>query len=308
MLRKEWSARLEGALIPAVPVPLTQDCRTHLQAQEAYVQHMAAQPIGGVAVWAHTGRGMMLPREQRNAVMRSWRAGLDKSVPIVAGAGGADAVRMGEDALAHGADVLMAYAPAFLRGKPDAEILRYHLDLASLGTPLILFYLYEEAGGISYSPALLAKLFAIPNVVGIKMATLNSIMTFQDVAKQIATAHPDILLITGEDRFLGYSLMCGGRAALVGMGAACTSLQADLLQSYRQGDYARFVDLNRKVDAFAQVTFCAPMEGYIQRMLWTLAMQGVIPEEATCDPWGPCITAAELAELKRVLQAIGEVR
>jgi 4-hydroxy-tetrahydrodipicolinate synthase len=308
MLRKEWSTRLEGALIPAVPVPLTADGRTHVQAQEAYVQHMAAQPIGGVAVWAHTGRGLQLPREQRNAVMRSWRSGLGKSVPIVAGAGGPGALRMAEDALANGADMLMAYAPAFLRDRPEAEILAYHQELAGLGAPLILFYLYEEAGGISYSPALLDQLFAIAGVVAIKMATLDSVMTFQEVAKQIATSHPDVLLITGEDRFLGYSLMCGGRAALVGMGAACTAMQADLLQAYRSQDFARFMALNRKVDAYAQVTFSQPMEGYIQRMLWSLALQGIIPAEATCDPWGPAVSRQEIAELERVMQAIGEVR
>ena len=65
------------------------------------------------------------------------------------------------------------------------------------------------------------------------MATLDSVMTFQDVAGLLATEAPGKLVITGEDRFLGYSLMCGARAALIGMGAACTDLQADLLRAYR---------------------------------------------------------------------------
>ena len=43
--------------------------------------------------------------------------------------------------------------------------------------------------------------------------------------------HPDKLLITGEDRFLGYSLMMGARAALIGMGAALTDIQAQLLET-----------------------------------------------------------------------------
>ncbi len=40
-------------------------------------------------------------------------------------------------------------------------------------------------------------------------------------------------MITGEDRFLGYSLMCGTRATLIGMGAACTALPAALLHTCR---------------------------------------------------------------------------
>lgn len=308
MLRAAWARRLEGALFPAVPVPFTADGRIDQAAQESYVAHMAKQHVAGVAVWAHTGRGLMLTPDQRRTVLRSWRQGLPEGAAIVAGAGGPDSVAMAEAALADGADLIMAYAPSWLRGKPESEILRYHQELADLGAPLLLFYLYEAAGGISYSPALLDELMAIPNVVGIKMATLDSIMTYQDVANQLRTAHPDVTLITGEDRFLGYSLMCGARGALIGMGAACTGIQHELIQSYLRGEYDRFMALNAKVDAYAQATFVRPMEGYIQKMLVSLALQGVIPTTSTFDPWGPGITKDEIVALERVMKSIGEVR
>lgn len=318
-LRSHWTPYLKGGLFPAVPVPLTADGRTHQEAQERYVRHMAAQPVAGVAVWAHTGRGLMLPPEQRNQIMRSWRAGMVTGRHVIAGVGARpkpgqsrqqifdEAARMGEEALTNGADLLMAYAPSYLKGAPDQDeaILSYHRSLAALGAPLILFYLYEEAGGVSYSPAVLAELFKLPEVVGIKMATLDSVMTFQDVAAQVRRAgDANLLLITGEDRFLGYSLMCGAEAALIGMGAACTALQADLIRAHATGDAAAFLDLNRKVDRFAQVTFTRPMEGYIQRMLWALVAEGVVPAEATFDPWGPEINGEEIAA---VMQAVREV-
>ena len=49
--------------------------------------YMAAQPIAGVAVWAHTGRGLRLSREQRTAILQSWRMGLgsDKVISLVWG-------------------------------------------------------------------------------------------------------------------------------------------------------------------------------------------------------------------------------
>ena len=77
------------------------------------------------------------------------------------------------------------------------------------------------------------------------------------------------------------------RAALIGMGAACTTLQRELLASYRESRFDRFLALNRLVDDLARHTFKAPMEGYIQRMLWCLVHQGVIPADAAHDPWGP---------------------
>ena len=103
--------------------------------------------------------------------------------------------------------------------------------LPAPGLPLILFYLYEAAGGIDYSTTVLGELLARPDVLGIKVATLDRIMKFQEIAGQMGLFQEKVL-ITGEDRFLGYSLMCGARAALIGMGAAWTSIQADLLRSF----------------------------------------------------------------------------
>ena len=84
-------------------------------------------------------------------------------------------------------------------------------------------------------PSVLVELLARSEVLGIKVATLDSVMTFQDIARLVKSHAPEKLLITGEDRFLGYSLMCGAQAALIGMAAACTELQAELLQTFRHG-------------------------------------------------------------------------
>src|SRR5713101_5544876 len=111
-----------------------------------------------------------------------------------------------------------------------------------------------------------AELLALPGVLGIKVATLDSVMTFQEIAAAVAGV-PGKLLVTGEDRFLGYSLLLGAEAALVGMGAALTDVQAELLRARRDADWSRFVRLSAVCDDFSRATFRAPMEGYVRRML-----------------------------------------
>ncbi len=267
---------------------------------------MAGQPVAGVAVWVHTGRGMLLPAEMRREVLRSWRAGLGPEKLVIAGAGALPdapdyeraAARMAEEAAELGADALLCFAPTRYRGDPE-RIVAYHRALAEVGLPLILFYLYEAAGGVSYSPATLRALFALPGVVGIKMATLDSVMTFQDVARLLREEFPETVLITGEDRFLGYSMLCGAQGALIGMGAALTAPQAALVGQPPERDPAAFLRLAAAADRFAQATFRAPMEGYIRRMLWALADTGVLPEEATFDPHGPHLEAWEREDVRR---------
>jgi 4-hydroxy-tetrahydrodipicolinate synthase len=315
MLIAEFRDRLRWSLFPAVPVPRYADGSLHRKAQERYVAWMAEQPVGGVAVWVHTGRGLLLPAEMRREVLRSWRSGLGPDHLVIAGAGAlpgetdydAAAVRMAEEAKELGADALLCFAPTRYREQPEA-IIHYHRALAEVGLPLILFFLYEAAGGVTYSEGTLRQLFSLLGVAGIKMATLDSVMTYQNVARLITEEFPEQVLITGEDRFLGYSMLGGAQGALIGMGAALPAAQAALACRPPAEHPAEYVRLTTAVDRFAAATFRAPMEGYIRRMLWALADTGVIPEEATYDPDGPTLAAWEREDVRRETLRFAEVQ
>ncbi|HET6975191.1 MAG TPA: dihydrodipicolinate synthase family protein [Pyrinomonadaceae bacterium] len=310
---EDLKATLTGGLIPAAPVMFDREGRFHERAHEAYVAFMSSQPIAAVAIWAHTGRGLLLDGETAERVIQEWRRGVSNK-PLIAGVGArgnqsdpdeatAATLSMASTAARCGADALLAYPPSWLRHheQRDSLIVEHHRQLADLGLPLVLFYLYEAAGGVSYTPDVLDQLLALPNVIGIKMATLDSVMTYQDVARQIIQRHPDKLLITGEDRFLGYSLRRGADAALVGMGAVCCDLQAELIDAHFAGDADRFLALSDMVDQLAEVLFIDPMEGYIGRILVALAKLGVIPAEAANDPWGPALSPDEVDNITKVL-------
>jgi 4-hydroxy-tetrahydrodipicolinate synthase len=250
---------------------------------------MAGQPIAGVAVWAHTGRGPRLSPAQRGTVLAEWRAALPGKV-IVAGASSAE---MAREAKRGGADALLAFP------RPG-DAVAYHAELAS-ELPVIAFYLYEAAGGVAYDDATLHGILSLPGVAGIKVATLDSVMTFQRIAS-VMRDHQGKLLITGEDRFLGYSLLLGARAALIGMGAALPDLQADLVRACLAEDWGRFVPLSELCDRFGQATFIPPMEGYIRRMLWAAAADGALPPEACDDPWGPALPSEERDAVERAVR------
>ena len=312
----QLNATIAEGLVPAVPVMFDREGRFHETAHEAYVSFMSTQPIAGVAVWAHTGRGLLLDEETAQRVMRQWRQGLaDK--PLIAGVGTRNSqaspeaatsatLAMAQAAADCGADALLVYPPSWLRHheQRDSQIVKHHERLSQFGLPLVLFYLYEAAGGVRYTEAVLDELLSLPNVIGIKMATLDSVMTYQDVSNHIQSRHPDKLLITGEDRFLGYSLLRGAKAALIGMGAVCSDLQAELLAAHFAGKAERFLELSDSIDRLAEVLFIDPMEGYIGRILYALAKLGVIPADAANDPWGPALTAPELDNIDTLLNSL----
>jgi 4-hydroxy-tetrahydrodipicolinate synthase len=280
--------RLAWGLVPAVPAPFRGDVMDEA-AQRGYARWMAGQPVAGVAVWAHTGRGPRLSAEQRHVVLETWREALPDR-PVVAGARD---ITMAIEARRGHADALLAFPER-------ADPVGYHARL-SRELPVIAFWLYQAAGGVAYDNATLHAILDLPGVVGIKVATLDSVMTFQRLAV-LLRSHPDKLLVTGEDRFLGYSLMLGARAALVGMGAALPDLQVGLLRAYAERDWPAFHARSALCDRLAQATFVPPMEGYVRRMLWAAAADGALPPEACDDPWGPPLPPEERAAVERAVR------
>ena len=283
--------RLEGGLVPAVPVPFRGKALA-ADAQHVYARWMATQEVAGVAVWAHTGRGPRLSMDERRIVLQTWRAALPNRLVIA----GASSLEMAKQAKAGGADALLAFPQA----KDPAG---WH---AALGAelPVIAFYLYEAAGGVSYGDAALHAILALPEVIGIKVATLDSVMTFQRIVA-LVREHPGKLVISGEDRFLGYSLMLGGQCALVGMGAALTDLQCALLRAHGAADGDEFLYLSGLIDRFSQQTFVPPMDGYVQRLLWAMVAEGVLSSDASDDPWGPSLPQSQR---DAVIQAVHDAR
>ncbi len=319
-------------VVPAVPVPFGGDGEIDAQLQDTYVAWMAEQPIGGVAVWAHTGRGMKLTDDQRESVMRAWRSGL-AGKPLVCGVGVPESIALpsaassltdvvlravtdvAEGAVRIGADAALAHPPKALAALPDSEerMLDYHRAICSSGVPVIAFFLYEAAGGVSYSPRLIERIVELDGVIGIKVATLDSVMTYQDIIA-VVEGIPGVLPITGEDRFLGYSLTvgsgvgagvgAGARSALIGLGAALTDCPAALLEARAcAAAWDRFQELTSVLDEFARATFRTPMEGYVQRMLWALEADGVFPREAF-DPWCPGLASDERDRVFAAVRAL----
>lgn len=323
--RNWWRDKLKGGLIPAVPVLLHKDGIVHRDAQEKYCEYMSQQDVRGVAVWVHTGRGLLLSREKREFVMSAWRRWMAEERLVIAGVGAVvsgsitssakrrkffdQTKEMGRHALNLGADAFLAFPPFPLQPveKREAEIVAYHEEIASLGAPVFLFYFYEGGIGLPYSEDLLRKLFSIEAVVGIKVATLDNVVTVQNIARLIEESYPDILFVSGEDRMLPYTIMRGAVCGLVGMGSICTDMQVRLFKSYFAGQAKEFLKLAAKVDRLGEATFIEPLEGYVLRLLWALELQGLIPSEVANDPYGPPLPPEQKTRLESVLRSIGEL-
>ena len=317
---RAYEHELKEGLYPAVPTIYNRETKAiDKEINRRFAIYLREKPVDGVAVWVHTGRGLFLTKEERSFILRLWKENLPGKA-IIAGVGSKrrklnldninvymDEVKsMAEEAKAEGADYLLAFPPTplrkFVRG--DDLIVRYHEELEEVGLPVILFYLYEEAGGLSYSNEILKRLFSLDHVVGIKLATLYSVTKMQDLSRFIREEFPEKILITGEDRMFGYSLIRGCQAALVGLGSVLPDLQKEMLESYFRNKPS-FISLMKMVDLLAEALFTEPMEGYIERIEEALSIMKIIPENCVYDPYGPGITNADKERIHKTLKQLG---
>jgi 4-hydroxy-tetrahydrodipicolinate synthase len=282
---------LRHGVTAAMLTPFDQAGTPDVDAAGPYAASLVRDGVRGLAVGAHTGRGLLLADPVRRALIRTVRAAVD--VPIVAGVGAPGAapstvertlVERAVELASDGADALLVY-PVARDAHPDLPALHAAVARAS-GLPVIAFVLYEAASGHRYSVDLARRLVATDGVLGIKLAVLDDAVACQDILTACRAERPGTVLFTGEDRMLGPSLMWGADAALVGIAAAVPGVSVDVLDAWTAGRHADFVTASRRADALGAAVFRAPVDTYVQRMAWLAAWEGRLPRGLCHDPMG----------------------
>ena len=300
----ELNGRLRWSLVAAAATPMRADGSTDPEVCSAYFAQLVRAGAGGLAVAAHTGRGDRLPIATKADLVRR-AAALD--VPVVAGVGG-HADGAGHDlewaatAAAAGADALLVFPPA--ETDPDTVVAHHEAVARASGLPLVVFDLYTRP----YTPATLVRLLELPSVAAFKPARLHDAIACQEgIAAARARGR---LVLTGEDRMLGASLMWGAEGALIGLAAAAVQISVAAVDTFAAAVHtssrdaaARFLEVSAIVDELSRVTFRPPYDGYVQRMLWIAADEGALPAEFAVDPYRPAdLDDAERDEVVRVVR------
>ncbi|MEZ7124567.1 dihydrodipicolinate synthase family protein [Nonomuraea sp. AD125B] len=279
--------RLRGSLAAAALTPMTPAGEVDLDVAEEYFLRLVASGAGALAVLAHTGRGPFLPAEVRaGLIVRARRAG----VPVIVGVGSSEGGAVADARMAAelGADGVLVFP------EPGDRVALHEAVWSAAGLPMIAFDLYTNP----CPPATLRRILDLPGVAGLKTALLSDAMGCQETIA--LTREAGRLAITGEDRMFGPSLLWGAEAALVGVAAASVGTTAAVLRAFEGADLRGFEQASARLDRLAAATFTAPMEGYVQRMAWLAAAEGLIPGSHAHDPYGPGLPDGERA---RVLAA-----
>ncbi len=195
-----------------------------------------------------------------------------------------EAVRLVQIARELGATEFAALTPYYLKAS-DAAMYDYFAALAdAVGDGRLYVYVYPARSGNPVSPALLARLAEIPQVVGAKASEL----TLDEIAAYRAAVPHDFELYTGADRDLIAATDVGAQGVVSGVSSVTPKPFRALADAGRAGDEAAIARAQTDVDAVVGL-----IGGDMARMKEAYRVLGVVdaycrmsldePDAATCE-------------------------
>jgi len=132
-----------------------------------------------------------------------------------------------------GVDAVSILTPFFI--SPNEQELYDHYCAVAESTHLpILLYTNPARTNVKMSPALVARLAEIKNIIGIKDSSGDLELT----AEYIRTAPQDFSVVMGRDTLIFGGLMYGAKGAIAATGNVVPSLVVNIYDCFKAGDLA----------------------------------------------------------------------
>lgn len=192
-----------------------------------------------------TGETPTLSAAERRRVVEIVLDAASGEVPVMAGAGGYDTqevVHLAREMQSLGVQGLLSVTPYY--NKPTPEGLYRHFSAIADATSLpIVLYNVPGRTGCNIDAATLARLAAIPRVIGVKEASGN----IQQMVEICRAVPPDFLVLSGDDALTVPLMAIGGRGLISVASNLIPAEMAALVEAAERGDYAAARQLHHRL-------------------------------------------------------------
>jgi dihydrodipicolinate synthase/N-acetylneuraminate lyase len=296
--------KLHG-ILAAIVTPFTEAGEVDHPALRAYLEWLVGEGVHAVVVHADSGEGHALTPAEREQITRTAADTIDGRIPIVAGLiaqSTAEAVRLGLQDRAAGADALMVFSPTSFLGTPlppEVPEAYYAAIAAVVDLPLVAFQLQASLGGCEYTPDALRRILSIEHVIAIKESTFDA-LKFRTTMRLVRTLGRDISYLSGNDNFIYESFALGADGCLIGFGTLASREQVAIYDAVQAGDLVAAAEIYDRIAGLVDAIFQPPIRDYRGRMKAALVALEVIPNALVRAPL-PQIGAAESDAIRRTL-------
>ncbi len=289
--------QIKGA-ITALVTPM-RDGRIDEQGLVDLIEFQIAGGIHGLVPCGTTGESATLDFNEHKRVIDLTVQTVAGRVPVIAGTGAnstLEAIELTASAKASGADAVLSVVPYY--NKPSQEGLYEHFKaiLEAVDIPMVL---YNVPGRTvtNMLPATVARLAALPGVIGIKEACGS----LQQVSEVIQRCPRDFIVLSGDDFTAMPTALIGGRGVISVVSNLAPAKMARMMEAALQGNLAEANALHYELFSLMGAMFCYPSPAPAKQ---GLELMGRIRSAEVRLPMTR-MDAASLGRLRQDMQAAG---
>ena len=174
-------------------------------------------------------------------------------VPVLAGAGGYDTLEVIDlvrECERAGADGILSVTPYYNKPTQDGLFQHYKAIAEATSLPIVLYNVPGRTG-VNLDVATVARLAALPNIVGIKEASGNVVQ----MSEIIAAVPDDFVLVSGDDSLAVAAMAVGARGLISVASNAVPAEIVQIIEFAEKQDYLAARRLHHWLLPFLQVNF-----------------------------------------------------
>jgi len=233
------SARRFGGVLAPITTPFdsaTGDVRPGALRQN--ITRLLGEGLDGIVVAGSTGEAPLLDADEQRRLVACARDAVPRDRLLFAGTGAEstrEAVARSRAAAAAGADAVLVRPPGyFASALTEAALVAYYRGVADACPVPVLLYNIPKYTHVAIGPAVLGRLAAHPNIVGVK----DSSGDLKNVSAYRATV-PDWSVFVGSGSLLYAALELGCDGGILALACFAARRCADVYAAFRAGDRAR---------------------------------------------------------------------
>lgn len=228
-----------------------------LKAFHNFVDWQVSQGSHGVVPCGTTGEAPALMDDELQAVIETCVLAVNGRIPVIAGAGSNSTrktIKYAQMAKNAGADAVLIVAPYY--NKPSQEGLYAHFRAVndSVAIPMVVYNIPGRSS-VDIQPATMARILALPHVVGIKDATADLARPLWERMALHQHINKPICQLSGEDATATAFLAQGGQGCISVTSNYAPRLCAQMHEAWQNADITTMAKIRDMLAPLHQALF-----------------------------------------------------
>jgi 4-hydroxy-tetrahydrodipicolinate synthase len=298
LTRQETRMHIHG-IIPPVATPMQANEDLDLPRLKWFLDRLIGAGVHGVFVLGTNSEFYALDEREKQEVIATAVAHVNKRVPVYAGTGAEttrEAVRLTKMAEREGVDGVSVITPYFVLPSQQEIFDHYRRIAENTRLPVVLYNNPSTCGGLKIDVETVARLAEIPNILGVK----DSSGDLQNTCEYIRVVPDRFSVMMGRDTLIFSALQMGARGSVPATGNIAPKLLVDIYEAFRRGDLAASKAAQLRLNPLRIALGLGTAPGGVKAALEVLGLS-----------IGPCrspvsgLTPDKLPKMRAALQAAG---